>query len=206
MKAKNYYFESYFNPYNEKIVGLVILSQLERVNNGMVASTEGRNYGIYADLIHNNDTFRVYNIHLESIYLKNQDYSVLFNKQDKQTNNESLKTTSVRIIKKLKRAFIKRSQQVNHLISHIELCSYPVIICGDFNDLPTSYTYKTLSENLMDAFTESGYGNGSTFKSKLPFFRIDYILYDPCFQSFNYQSDKLQLSDHQPVSVSLSIQ
>lgn len=197
--AKNYYFESYFNPYKQKIVGLAILSKFKRVNNGILPYSGGRNFGIFSDLIFQKDTFRIYNIHLESIYLKNQDYSVIGSHSQSQNDDISLRNSSIRIIKKLKQAFIRRSKQTDNLLAHIKQSPYPVLICGDFNDLPTSYTYSRLTENFMDSFVASGSGTEKTFNSSLPFFRIDYILYDSYFQSFNHQSKNLILSDHKPV-------
>ena len=58
-----------------------------------------------------------------------------------------------------------------------ETIPYPIIVCGDFNDTPVSYTYNKIKGNLMDSFTISGVGIGDSYV-KIPMFRIDYIMYD----------------------------
>ena len=79
-----------------------------------------------------------------------------------------------------------------------------VILCGDFNDTPLSYAYNTISTNLKDAFKESGQGIGQSFV-KLPALRIDYILHNESFKSYNYTKHKQELSDHYAVSCEMEI-
>src|SRR5204862_7418375 len=103
-------------------------------------------------------------------------------------------------ILRLKRAFIKRSQQVRVLHRHILESPYPVILCGDFNDTPSSYTYATLCKGMEDSFRESGSGFGKTYIGAFPSFRIDYILHDGKLHSTGYLTHGEKLSDHFPIS------
>ena len=82
---------------------------------------------------------------------------------------------------------------------------YPVIVCGDFNDPPSSYTYKRISYNLKDGFVESGSGVAKTYKGLIPLLRIDYILFSKKFRSEQFQTIRQNLSDHFPVMSKLSI-
>ena len=41
----------------------------------------------------------------------------------------------------------------------------PVILCGDFNDTPASYTYRTVKGDLTDGFRDCGSGFGYTLSS-----------------------------------------
>jgi endonuclease/exonuclease/phosphatase family metal-dependent hydrolase len=77
-------------------------------------------------------------------------------------------------------------------------------VCGDFNDTPISYTYSTIKEKLADAFKESGIGIGNSYVG-IPSLRIDYILHDKKFNSYNYKKNKYELSDHFPISCSILI-
>ena len=100
---------------------------------------------------------------------------------------------------------MNRTRQVKVLESHIADSPHPVILCGDFNELPNSYNTTTLANGLKDAFVESGFGIGKTFDGNFPAFRIDYILFDPIFNAENYQEIKVQLSDHYPIRTKLTL-
>ncbi|MDO9612922.1 MAG: endonuclease/exonuclease/phosphatase family protein, partial [Bacteroidota bacterium] len=104
---------------------------------------------------------------------------------------------------KFKDALIKRAEQAATLRQSISESPYPVIVCGDFNDTPVSFTYRTVKGDLKDSFTQSGKGTANTYNGKLPSFRIDYILYSPNFTSFNFKVSNLNHSDHFPISCDL---
>ena len=81
----------------------------------------------------------------------------------------------------------------------------PVIILGDFNDTPQSYTYQQLLKGRRDAFIEQGSGWGATYQKPLPFLRIDYILHDEELICTHYQSSSSIKSDHSLVEASFNI-
>lgn len=148
-------------------------------------------------LIHG-DTVRVYNVHLQSIHLSNVDYKfvddIMNNKKTEELEN------SKNILRRLKRAFIKRSSQSDLVAEHIQNCPYSTIVCGDFNDTPASYSYNNIAQNLKDAFVESGTGFGKTYIGKFPSFRIDYILHSDKYKSYNFRTIRQKLSDHFPLT------
>lgn len=92
-----------------------------------------------------------------------------------------------------------RSDQAKELAAHIKLSPYPVLLCGDFNDVPQSYVYQTLSENMIDHFQAKGRGIGSTFSGNIPFLRIDYIMSSPDLKVVDSRIIKDGYSDHYPV-------
>ena len=109
------------------------------------------------------------------------------------------------IYSKLKKAFIIRANQVDVLKDYITRSPYPVIVCGDFNDTPGSYTYHQMTIGLHDSFCRAGSGFlGSTYAGNFPSFRIDYILYDDAFTANSYSRSDFDLSDHYPVQVFLT--
>ena len=106
------------------------------------------------------------------------------------------------IIKRLRSSFENRGNEVEQIKQHIRQSPYPVIICGDFNDTPISYAYRTISKGLTDAFVNSGKGFGNTFVGPLPYFRIDFVLHDPIFKSFGFNTNSsITLSDHYPITL-----
>ncbi len=153
---------------------------------------------LISDLKIDDDTLRLFNCHLQSYYFSDADIksldSLSFNNQEE--SYQKVKYTG----SKLKQAFIKRTVQAETLHQLISQSPHPVVICGDFNDTPVSYTYHTVTQGLMDAFVQSGTGIGNTYLGKLPSFRIDYILHSPEYNSFNFHIDKVAYSDHYPIS------
>jgi len=154
---------------------------------------------IYSDLCIGTDTIRVYNVHLASNWFKNSDYSFLQNPKQ-----ETLKQGIKGIVERMKSSYKKRSKEARAIKKHMQSSPYPIILCGDFNDTPLSYAYNTISENLKDAFEESGIGIGQSFV-KIPALRIDYILHNERFKSYNYIRHKQKLSDHYAVSCEVKI-
>ncbi len=109
------------------------------------------------------------------------------------------------IIKKLKLAFMTRATQAGAVHDFIGNSPYKVIVCGDFNDSPLSYTYKIIRGQMKDAFEEAGSGLGRTYVGAMPSFRIDYILGDPSFEFFNYYAKSFDFSDHKLVSCTVKL-
>jgi endonuclease/exonuclease/phosphatase family metal-dependent hydrolase len=181
--------------------GIATFSKYPIVKKGTIKFNNSFNSCIYSDIVVKSDTIRIYNVHLESIKLRKNSYkfldSLMFNLNSKQIHE--VKDISGR----LKNAYIIRALQVDELNKHIRQSPYPVVICGDFNDTPVSYTYQELRGELEDAFMSSGSGIGNTYRGNFPSFRIDYIFHSKKIKSVNYQTHRLNSSDHYPVSCSL---
>ena len=107
-------------------------------------------------------------------------------------------------ISDLKYSFKERAKQAILLRQIIDTTVYPVIICGDFNDTPASYTYHKIKGKYIDGFRQRGNGYGFTFKGLVKLLRIDYILYSKHFTGLQYTSPETEWSDHNPVIMKLS--
>ncbi len=105
----------------------------------------------------------------------------------------------------MKQAYTKRAQQAVAVSEHMTEHQGEKILCGDFNDVPVSYTYKTAAASLKDAFVEKSFGFGTTYASPLSIFRIDYTLFDERLRINSYKTIRKELSDHYPVCVTFSV-
>lgn len=200
---KHMHVENYTDKVDRKqLWGMATLSSYPIVNKGKIEfeDTYG-NLCLFTDLLIGTDTVRVYNLHLQSIRLGIAGYATLDNLVDaKEFTNW---TGSKHILTRMIDGFEMRAQQVERVKKHINNCRYPVILCGDFNDVPTSYAYqKLISMGLSDSFSERGFGFGNTYV-KMPFFRIDNILYSKEFEALNHVVHPYKLSDHLAVSAIL---
>ena len=161
------------------------------------------NYAIISDIVVKSDTFRVINVHFESIRLSEED-RLFLNDLTRQVGEQGEIVSKYRkIFHKIRFASELRASQVREIRKLVEESPYPVIVCTDLNDTPASYAYRQLTRNLRDAFSESGSGLGNTYIGFLPAFRIDFILYDPVFESRGYQKIPKHLSDHYPIVTNL---
>jgi endonuclease/exonuclease/phosphatase family metal-dependent hydrolase len=201
-KTPNYYYRNYFQTKTGKLDGIAIFTRYPVVKKGFL-EYQDKTIGIYNDIIIRSDTFRVYNLHLASIHFKKEEYDFISDLPNQQ-DQEVIKKHSFQVISKLRTAFINRGHQVNIVQKHIEKSPFPVILCGDFNDTPSSYAYRRLTSQLNDAFVESGKGFGVTYAGEsFPSFRIDYIFHDDVFESRRFTRHKNTLSDHYPISCTL---
>lgn len=202
LNCKNYHYVNYFSKNMQKLDAIATFTRFPVINRGELDYDE-KSIGIFTDLIIHNDTVRVYNLHLASIHFKQEDYEFWLDIANNQ-EQEKLKAGTRQIMSKIQVAFIKRSGQSELVAKHIEHAPYRVIICGDFNDTPSSFAYNVLSEAKKDAFVESGSGLGITYAGKyFPSFRIDYILHDEAYRSSGFQRHKIPYSDHYPISTNI---
>ncbi|MDG1849927.1 MAG: endonuclease/exonuclease/phosphatase family protein [Flavobacteriales bacterium] len=156
------------------------------------------NNSCFADFRIHEDTVRVYNLHLESLHLGNEDYNLLKKRSDSEVENEFQDNTK-KLKQKIGLATSKRVNQIEKILNSIADSPYPTLICGDFNDVPQSYIYRKLIENHKDAFIESGKGYGATYRQLIFPFRIDYILPHKHWNAYNFEVLEDKLSDHQAI-------
>ena len=183
--------------------GIAIFSHYPIVGKGEVEISGTRNICSFADIRTGNDTIRIYNMHLQSTRLNSRHYRFIDSLKFRYDNQqmEEIKDISLR----LRDAFIIRAGQADRIAEHIGRCTHPMIVCGDFNDTPVSYSYHRISKGLGDAFVESGIGMGRTYDGKFPSFRIDYILCSKDLETLHFTRKKVRLSDHFPITAYLKI-
>lgn len=180
--------------------GSVTMTRYPIINMGEIRFEESRNMTIFTDVLIQNDTVRIFNVHLQSYQIDPNKYSII----DSLGVNQEEDLREMREMGvKFKKAFQMRARQVREIRKHIDKSPYDVIVCGDFNDTPVSFSYQQLKGELLDAFVRSGKGVGRTYIGKLPSFRIDNIFHSKKFESYNFQTYDFQMSDHLPISCEL---
>jgi endonuclease/exonuclease/phosphatase family metal-dependent hydrolase len=185
--------------------GIITLSKYPIVRKGIVPFRyESDNICIYTDINKGGDTVRVFNAHLASIRLEKHDYKALKGLYDKKPSENFDK--ELMMIEKIRYGFEGRSFQADSIKKSILKSPYPVILCGDFNDTPSSYAYNTIKGNLKDAFVDSGNGLGRTYIGEFPSYRIDFIFHSDKINSLKYKTHPEKMSDHHPISARLMVE
>lgn len=172
-------------------IGLAIFSKKKITDWGSLQFQHTANNGMYADVLINKDTIRLYNLHLESLHVSAKEEDLL------RENTEQL-------MENISKRFARQQEQVEQFLAHRAQCKHKMIVCGDFNNTAYSYVYrKVRGDKLNDAFQEAGKGFGRSFNFFYPF-RIDFILPDKSFRVRSFKTHYLPLSDHFALTTNLS--
>jgi endonuclease/exonuclease/phosphatase family metal-dependent hydrolase len=198
------YFENFISelmPYS--FTGaLAIYSKFPIINQGeVILNGTSSNGAIFADLKIDTAIIRLYNVHLQSTGVAPEAQKIA---DEKELKSESTKRGIRNILERLKPASQERAEQVDVLSKHMAGSPYPMIVCGDFNDTPYSYTYHSVRGNLKDSFLERGNGFGVTYNGPIPTLRIDYILGSPSLNFLSHDVINIKLSDHYPIVAQIS--
>ncbi len=181
--------------------GIAMFSKYPMISRGDIVFEDplniDNNYCIFADIIKGKDTFRVYNVHLQSIKFKKDEYQVF---SDSVHKIKEKKSTAQLLLEKLRIAYPKRAEQARLVVEHMQQSPFPIIICGDFNDTPMSYTYNIFNGLYTDAFRNTSSGLGVTYAGKVPAGRIDYIFHSKNLHSSNFVIQKEVYSDHRAIT------
>lgn len=185
--------------------GSVIFSHLPIVNSkNYEIDVQSGNLLQRADIAQKGDTFSIYNVHMKSNKLSKTE-SDLINIHEVPALNDSNLSKSKSIFKKLYENSANRGLESDIVATVIAQHKKPAIVCGDLNDLPSSYVYFTVRDTLNDAFLEKGFGLGRTYRNNPPLFRIDYIFYHPHFSLSGFETISVPYSDHNPLLANFSL-
>ncbi len=174
----------------ENVLGHAILSKYPIVNSGAFDFNKTYNNSIYADVVVDKDTIRVYNLHLKSMGIL-PSVSLL-----QEGDKEKLR-------KRLSNSFVVQEEQMMAILEHKNASPYPVLLAGDFNNTSFSYIYRKIGTDMKDAFLERGNGIGATYLFDSYPMRIDYIFTSDAFEVLKFNAVKQTFSDHYPVTATI---
>lgn len=208
---RNMDFSNYYYSYEARLdfdqkhhFGIIIFSKYPILNKQTISNPPNDYNSIfqYIDVLANADTVRIFNIHLQSLKFTASNLRYLDNPG---TNTDTALSESKNIISKLKRGFLKRSEQSKRVREEMDKSPYPIIVCGDFNDVPNSFAYCKIGDGLNNAFVEKGLGFGRTFSGISPTLRIDNIFADKKFRVEQFTRVSRKLSDHFPIITDVNL-
>ncbi|MGB5555548.1 MAG: endonuclease/exonuclease/phosphatase family protein, partial [Flavobacteriaceae bacterium] len=180
----------YINNPHKVLVG--IFSKYPIVNAELLNFPNTRNNATYADIAYQNDTIRIYNLHLQSLGIT--------------PGSGIIKGSSTeKLYAQLTKSFQKQEEQANFILEHRNTTDRKTLICGDFNNNQYSRAYHLLKGEKLDSFNEMGQGYGRTYLFHGMPVRIDFILADSDFEVVSHKNFDIQFSDHYPVLASFRL-
>ena len=187
---------TYPHIYSHATVGTIILSKHPMLNSGRIEFENSGNSVAWADIGFDQKVIRVYNVHLESNRVSSDVQKL---RKEGDLRSRDTWQTIRNVFRDFSQRAIIRTQQLARLTEHLAQSPHPVILTGDLNDTPQSYTYRGLSRYLQDGFTQRGSGFSYTYAGPIPLLRIDYIFASEEVEFQSYRTNRLVRSDHFPV-------
>lgn len=185
--------------------GLATFSRYPIVKKEKIQYKSEHNVSIFSDIVYLGDTIRVLNNHLESNRLNPQERDIA-KLLDDGTSRDEIVSHSLLLQSKLGAAMKIRARQAEAIRYTISRTKHHVIVAGDFNDVPQSYTYRIISSGLTDAYATTGrWGYYWTFNAMPMLFPIDHILVSDKIKVIDTSIPHIQLSDHYPMTATVSI-
>lgn len=177
---------------NQGMIGLIIFSKYPLIyRKQKMYSTQGNGI-LVADMVYKKDTFRIINTQLQSTGVR---VKKIFKK-----DYDLVKKESRNLFSNLKIGFQGRFSQVNLLERWIKESPYPVILAGDFNEVPYGYAYGKVAKHLQNSFETKGYGFGFTLNRSPRFVRIDNQFYGKGLTVNSFETLlEVENSDHFPL-------
>lgn len=192
------------SPEGKPLLQLAVFSRYPITKERLMTYPDSKNCSLWCDIEINGRILRLFNNHLQTTEVSRNKRKL---EKDLQANNgEGTEQAALTLIDGLRENFKKRDIQANLLNQQITTSPHPTLVCGDFNSLPSSYTYhKVKGDKLKDGFQTCGHGYMYTFHHFKHLLRIDYIFHSPEFQGADYFSPNLDYSDHNPVVMRMKL-
>lgn len=192
------------SPIGESLLQLAVFSRYPISNEHLITYPKSSNCSLWCDVEINGRHIRLFNNHLQTTEVTRNKRKL--QKELARDDAESTERAALTLVDGLHVNFKKRDAQANIINRLIVESPYPTLACGDFNSLPSSYTYQTIKgDKLKDGFQSCGHGYMYTFYYFKHLLRIDYILHSPELQGIDYFSPELDYSDHKPVVMRMKL-
>ncbi len=181
---------------------MVIYSRFPITGSKAILFEDTNNSAMWADVDIKGRDFRIFNVHLQSTGINRTLHQAdKLMKQNHEISNNRLLST---IYGNYMLGMMFRTGQAVTVANEKRNSRHPVILCGDFNDVPYSYVYNTMLGDMVDGFKECGSGWMYTFRGKKAV-RIDYIFHDQKIKGLSYYKSDLTYSDHYPVFMKIAL-
>ncbi len=196
--------ESY--PYRDSVQNgkcqfyIVLLSKFPILSKERIKYKTEKNVSAAFKVLIGKDTVTVINNHLETSGLSLEDRAVFKQMIKGKSRKDTMRVESKRMIEKLGESTKIRGPQAEAVAEYVKEHGGSIILCGDFNDSPISYTHRTLAKELNDCYVATGNGPGISYHGNAMFVRIDNIMCSDDWTPYDCKVDRsIGYSDHYPI-------
>ena len=162
-------------------------------------------YDAYEAVVHG-DTITILNLHLNSYNLSSSEREVAYGITSIAGMKNSLNEMKNTIYDKLAAAFAIRAASATEVRRFMNSLHGNIIVCGDFNDIPDSWSYRKIAgRDMKDAYAETCFGPMTTFNAHHLFFHIDQILYRGKLKPLKVERGSIKSSDHYPLTATFEL-
>ena len=185
--------------------GSVVFSKLPIVQQvSHDVDVKGSNQLQQVDVLFLQDTISVFNIHLKSNRFTSTESELVGKKELPEWNDTTLSRTK-KIYNKIIKSTVSRGLEAELVSQIIKRNAHERIVCGDLNDIASSFVYFKIKGQMHDAFLEKGFGLGATYAGAIPLLRIDYMFYSTLLKLNGFEVDHVEYTDHYPLMASFSV-
>lgn len=147
------------------------------------------------------DTVLVINNHFESNGLTHDEKENFKEMVKGEMDGRQMKTESKLLISKLAETSRRRAPEAEAVARYVaKHQGESIILCGDFNDTPISYTRQVIADKLNDCYVATAFGPGISYHQSGFYVRIDNIMCSDDWKPYACKVDsKIKSSDHYPI-------
>lgn len=179
---------------------LVLLSKYPIISRERIDYESKNNVSAAFKVKMGDDTITVVNNHFETSGLSLADRAGFKDMVKGNAGSDTVRAESRRLAAKLGESAKIRAPQAEAVAEYVRNNGDNIILCGDFNENPISYTRRTLAKELTDCYVETGNGPGISYHHNAIFVRIDNIMCSDIWQPYGCKVDRsIGYSDHYPI-------
>lgn len=184
----------------ENVIG--IFSRYPIVEKKILARGHNNGAAVFLLEMKRSDTLRVVNCHLESMKLLREDRTMWSNMVHDPDDSSMSEEQSLRLFTTMARSTAIRSEQADLVGDYVAAHrNSSLMVCGDFNDTPISYSYYRIGKELTDVYRATSNGIGRTFNRDAIYVRIDHMFCSDQWKPYACSLDsKVKISDHYPLT------
>lgn len=188
------------------LLQLALFSKYPLADSALITYGNSNNCSLWCDIEVHGKRIRIFNNHLQTTNVSQNRRRLEKEMAKDELGGDLTEQAALRLVDAMHQNFVIRARQADTLRTYIEQSPYPLLVCGDLNSVPSSYTYhKVKGENLLDGFQTCGKGYMYTYRYLKRVLRIDYIFHSKELKGLKYYSPDMDYSDHNPVLMQVEL-